>query len=280
MKSRLLLLLPLWVCGCRPGASGQQGTGAGQERLSAQGTTIAERFQPPPGYSRVRLVEGSYGYYLRNLPLKKHGSPVLYYNGSQKPNRGVYCGVVAMDIGRRDLQQCADAVMRLRAEYLYATREYDKIQFHFTNGFLAGYTQWRAGYRIAVSGNQVSWVKRSAPDSSYSTFRSYLEVVFSYAGTLSLSRELRQADYKSLAIGDVLIQGGSPGHAVVVVDVAENNRGGKLYLLAQSYMPAQEIQILCNPRNEDLSPWYEADTAEKVIETPEWRFTTDDLKRF
>ena len=47
----------------------------------------------------------------------------------------------------------------------------------------------------------------------------------------------------SMQIGDVLIQGGSPGHAVIVVDMAENPATGeKLYLLAQSYMPAQDIQ--------------------------------------
>ena len=51
-----------------------------------------------------------------------------------------------------------------------------------------------------------------------------------------------------MQIGDVLIQGGSPGHAVIVVDMAENPATGeKLYLLAQSYMPAQDIQSAGEP---------------------------------
>lgn len=79
--------------------------------------------------------------------------------------------------------------------------------------------------------------------------------------------------------GDVLIQGGSPGHAAIVVDLAVNAQGQKVFLLAQSYMPAQSIHILKNPVNPALSPWYEADNS-AVVQTPEWTFTTKDLKRF
>lgn len=44
-------------------------------------------------------------------------------------------------------------------------------------------------------------------------------------------------------------------------------------------MPAQSIHILKNPVNPALSPWYEADNS-AVVQTPEWTFTTKDLKRF
>jgi hypothetical protein len=107
-----------------------------------------------------------------------------------------------------------------------------------------------------------------------------MDVVFSYAGTLSLSRELMAVPINEMKIGDVLIQGGSPGHAVIVVDMATNRMGSKLYMLAQSYMPAQDIQILCNPANKDHSPWYELDAKTSSIITPEWEFTTKDFKRF
>jgi hypothetical protein len=42
--------------------------------------------------------------------------------------------------------------------------------------------------------------------------------------------------------GHVLIQGGSPGHAVLLVDAA----GERLYLPAQSTMPARDIHRLKN----------------------------------
>ena len=53
-----------------------------------------------------------------------------------------------------------------------------------------------------------------------------------------------------MQIGDVFIKGGFPGHAVVVLDMAENDRTGqRVFLLAQSYMPAQDIHIMKNPTN-------------------------------
>ena len=60
-----------------------------------------------------------------------------------------------------------------------------------------------------------------------------------------------------MRIGDVFIIGGSPGHAVIVVDMAVNpETHEKVFLLAQSYMPAQQIQLLKNNNDPDLSPWY------------------------
>lgn len=82
-----------------------------------------------------------------------------------------------------------------------------------------------------------------------------------------------------LAAGDVFVRGGFPGHAVMVMDVAENNNGRRIYLLAQSYMPAQDIHILKNPAAANVSPWY-AVTAEKIIQTPEFKFRRSELKRW
>ncbi len=77
----------------------------------------------------------------------------------------------------------------------------------------------------------------------------------------------------------MLIRGGFPGHAVIVMDVAVNDSGKKIYLLAQSYMPAQDIHVLKNPGNTDLSPWYEVNQ-ENFIITPEYTFTNNELKRW
>jgi hypothetical protein len=105
-------------------------------------------------------------------------------------------------------------------------------------------------------------------------------MVFSYAGTLSLSRELKKKSLNELQIGDVFIQGGSPGHAVIVVDVVKDKKTGKkLFMLAQSYMPAQDIHILKNPISNLESPWYSLNEGDELI-TPEWKFSPNSLYSF
>jgi hypothetical protein len=244
------------------------------------GRTIATRFTPPKGFERLKVDEFSFAYYLRNLPLKEHGSRVLYFDGREKSNNQVYDAVVNVPIGKKDLHQCADAVMHLRARYLYEQNRKEEIQFKFTNGFTASYAKWKEGNRIIVNGDNVQWKKTTNPTDSEQIFWKYLETVFSYAGTLSLSKELKTKEITNLEIRDVFIQGGSPGHAVIVVDMVHRKLDGKkMFLLAQSYMPAQEIQILKNPANPDLSPWYEADFSQ-LLYTPEWTFKREDLKGF
>lgn len=250
-----------------------------RDLIYPEGETIETRFRTPEGFSRITAPENSFAAYLRQLPLKPHGETVKHYDGSEKANR-IHAAVVNMEIGNRDLQQCADAVMRLRGEYLFAQKDYEKIHFNFTNGFRSEYAKWRAGYRVVIDGNKTSWVKKTEPSGSYADFRKFMDLVFAYAGTLSLSKELLKAETSDMRTGDVFIQGGSPGHAVIVVDMAKDEKTGeKIFMLAQSYMPAQETHILLNLNNKQLSPWYSLDFGSR-LETPEWTFTENDLKRF
>lgn len=248
--------------------------------ITSNGGTIEKRFPVPEGFDRIPVDSLSFGHFLRNLPLHPEGSVVRYYNGEKKENRDVYAAVVNLPIGKRDLHQCADAVMRLRADYLRSQHRPDEIQFQFTNGFNAMYSRWIKGERIQVSGNNCQWIKGGEKGDSDTEYWRYLEMVFNYAGTLSLSKELLPQTWNKMEIGDVLIKGGSPGHAVIVVDMAENkNTHEKIYMLAQSYMPAQEIQILLNPAKRSTSVWYTLSTQE-TIETPEWKFDKKQLKKF
>jgi len=247
--------------------------------INPEGKTIESRFLTPENFKRKESEANSFGNYLRKLPLKSHGSKVLFHNGIIKPSENVYDAVVDLKIGKKDLHQCADAVMRLRAEYLWNQNRFEEIHFNFTNGWQVDYSKWKEGFRVKVEGNKTTWVKRSEPSNSHDSFWKYLEIIFTYAGTLSLSKELKSVELSKIEIGDIFIQGGSPGHAVIVVDLAENNEGEKVFLLAQSYMPAQETQILKNPNNEDMSPWY-SEKNWNQLETPQWTFSKDDLKRF
>lgn len=230
----------------------------------------------PDNFLRLIAPDKSFGAYLQQYPLQADGYAVHYYNGTSKPN-SFHFAVLQQDIGNKNLQQCADALMRLRADYFYQQKSFDRIQFTFTNGTPALYTQWREGYRPTINENQVSWSKKTTYDSSYASYRSYLETVFMYCGTASLSKELKSIQASEVTIGDVLIQGGHPGHAMIVVDLCQDAKGNKKVMLAQSYMPAQEIHIVKNPANPS-SPWF--DLTSGNINTYEWNFTAQDWKRF
>lgn len=240
--------------------------------------TIATRFAPPSGFVRQPTQPNSWANYLQNFALLPHNTPVYYYNGAIKTNE-VHAAVLDIDIGKRDLQQCADAIMRLRAEHLYHTQQYDAIHFHFTNGFDAQYSKWRQGHKISVKGNKVSWYKARQQATSYKQFRQYLNMVFAYAGTLSLDKELQSRPLEAVQIGDVFIQGGSPGHAIIVVDMAIHPQTQeKMILLAQSYMPAQNIHILNNYNTSKHNPWYSINDINQTLHTPEWTFDATNLK--
>ncbi|NQT76548.1 MAG: DUF4846 domain-containing protein [Bacteroidetes bacterium] len=247
--------------------------------IQENGESIARRFMPPQGYHRIPLDSNSFGFYLRHLALKQAGSDVYFYNGRKKGNSHVAAAVVDMDIGEKDLQQCADAVIRLRAEYLRNAGRENEIVFNFTNGTPASWPEWKEGKRCFVNGNQVEWRMTAGYSNSYENFRSYLETVFMYAGSLSLENELHPAGLADITPGNVFIQGGSPGHAVIVVDVAENENGEIIFMLAQSYMPAQDIHVLVNLNNANISPWYRLKSGENLT-TPEWVFEPDRLKQF
>lgn len=227
--------------------------------INTNGNTILERYNTPKGTERENYNESDFGYFLQHLPLKPFGSRVLYHTGKEKINQNVYNAVIDLPIGTKDLHQCADATMRLRADYLYQQKRFNEIAFNFLSD---GQPRFYSDY---VNG-----------DYSESKYWEYLEHIFNYANTASLKNQLQTISHQNIKIGDILIQKGNPyGHAVMVVDLAKND-SVTYVLIAQSYMPAQELQILNNPNTTDGSPWYKVE--ERNINTPEWNFTSEDWK--
>lgn len=210
----------------------------------------------PKGYFRPALND-SFAAFLRNCPLKKDKT-VYLFNGEKKDNQSAQFAVLDISVPKVDLQQCADAVMRLRAEFLYSRQRFSEIIFKDNEGRV---------YQFTSPYNRKN-------------FDNYLLRVFGMCGTASLEKQLQKVNaLSSIKPGDVLIRGGFPGHAVIVMDIAENEEHEKLYLLAQSYMPAQDIHILQNPVNARLSPWY-AVNDDLVISTPEYSFNRNQLKKW
>lgn len=290
MKLHLILIgFSFLFSSCTTGVEGQEQTvlisepqQVPQVIIDVDGLTLQERFPTPEGFVRTDCQRESYAYFLRNIALKPAGTKVRYHDGAHKSPTGVYLAVIDFDLGKRDLQQCADAVMRLRAEYLYSRKKYQDIHFNFTNGMQVDYKEWAAGQRMVVKGNKTYWTPKTPENHSYKSFQSYLDLIYTYAGSSSLSKELKAVKVEDLQIGDVFIVGGFPGHAITVMDLAENEAGEKLFILSQSYMPAQDIQILLNPLSRKVTPWYSLNELKQthVLSTPEWQFTDEELMRF
>ena len=214
------------------------------------------RFKTPAGYVQQKVAVGSFSEWLQKLPLKPTGTHTKTYRGDIAQTDVYTAAVVDISVGTQDLQQCADAVMRLRGEYLYHQKKYNAISFNFVNGFKCDYVHYANGYRYKNS----KWALTAKRDYGYNTFLKYMTLVFSYAGTLSLEKELKPVQNVSdIRTGDVFIHGGAPGHCFIVMDVVENPQHKKQFLLAQSYMPAQNIQVLQNG-----SPWFSMDQPNNI----------------
>ena len=218
---------------------------------------VTTRFKAPEGYHHVAVMPGSFAAYLQSLPLKPPGTQTKTYKGDIARTDVYTAAVVDMSIGSQDLQQCADAVMRLRGEYLYQQKNYKAISFNFVSGFRCDYIHYAEGYRYRND----KWVLKAKKDYSYPAFMRYMELVFSYASTISLEKETKAvSNPNELKAGDIFIHGGSPGHCFIVMDVAENNHHQKQFLLAQSFIPAQNIQVL-----QYNSPWFSMEKRSDIL---------------
>jgi hypothetical protein len=219
----------------------------------------------PTGFERTVIQPGSFAAYLRNLPLRRNKT-VYFYNGQVKPNQSLHYAVIDMSTGNKDLQQCADAVMRLRAEYFFDKKMYDSIRFESGDHTV---------YKFSA------YLKHN-PTGLRQAFLKFMETVFINFGTYTLEQSLWPVtDFAAMQPGDVFVKGGAPGHAEIVVDMATDKlTGKKIYLLAEGYMPAQDIHIVLNPLNTAQGPWYENMAGAGKVVTASWVFEKKQLRRW
>ncbi|MDD3625994.1 MAG: DUF4846 domain-containing protein [bacterium] len=231
----------------------------------------------PNGYRRLEYSPSSFQGWLRGLPLKPEGTPIMLYNGEQKKIQYLHHAIIDIDIGNEDLQQCADIIMRLKAEYHYSREEYDNIHFTFLNGFHFEYSKWVEGNRLNKSLN--GWKKKEKHSNSYASFQEYLRQLYYFANTKSLDTEMIPLKTGELQPGDVFIQGIKEqfNHAVIILDVAENEQGEKVFIIARSNTPTQDFEILKTPNGK--SPWHRFLLGDE-FDTAQWTFKKTDLKRF
>jgi hypothetical protein len=212
------------------------------------------------------------------LPVKIEGSPVVSYDGEiiLAGDDRYLARVVDIDVGTRNLQQCADFAIRLDAEYRWSHGNRDEIWYCFTSGDTCRWWDWRRGMRPVVAGSFVTWMRVAQADTSYANFRQYLDKVFHYAGTLSLARDTQPVPRREAQGGDFFVDPGQPGHVVVIIDVCEHEVGERMFLMGQGFMPAMSFHIL---RRADGAIWFKGD--EYGVKTPFWNeFKWSQLRRF
>ncbi len=248
----------------------------GEAGVPAVVDRLEQRFTPPAGFERVPMPETSFGHWLRGLPLAAADAPVRTYRGDvlHDASDPRIAAVVALDIGKQDLQQCADAVMRLHAEWSWSRGE-KRVSYRAAAGMPLPFERWMRGERIRAKGASIAWVPGGAPADDRPAFRKYLDAVFAWANTVSLSKQARPVKPDDVRPGDFFVLPGNPGHTVIVLDVARS-KNERIALLGQSFMPAQSFHVL---RPNPGEKWFTLDP-EKTIPTPFWEpFPWSSLRR-
>lgn len=251
------------------------------EAEAAESVPLQAAFPVPSGWTRVPVASGSWAEWLRGLPIRQDRTEVLAYDGSEV-RYAPAAAVIRMDVGDRNLQQCADTALRLHAEYHWTNGTADDaVGYHYTSGDYLGWKEYRTGERLVVADGDVKRRHNGARRSGYVDFRGYLTRMFIYAGTRSLRLDSTPvAPEEELQAGDVFNRGGSPGHAVIVLDVAEREDGDRYALLGQGFMPAQELHVLRSDEAID-GVWFRLPDANETLETPSWEaFERSDAIRF
>ncbi|WP_298902291.1 DUF4846 domain-containing protein [uncultured Psychroserpens sp.] len=248
--------------------------------INKDSLTIKSRVNCPEGYKRVAYAKGSFEEYLRHYKLKPFGSKIINYDDTAYFWQGGHVGILEIPVPQNGLQQCADALIRIRSEYLWKNNRKDEIGFNFTSGHYCSWKKYAEGYRPKINGSKVTFSKTASPNDTEANFYKYLNLIYTYSGTLSLFNELSEIeDVSQLKIGDMLIKGGTPGHIVMICDEVINEKGEKRFLLFQGNTPAQSVHLVKNLEDATLSPWYQLEK-DAVIPVSNYTFSSSKFVRF
>jgi hypothetical protein len=206
-----------------------------------QAETIKEVYVPPAGAQRIQ--GDAFANWLQALPLKDEDAAIRTYSGRRVSHNG---RPVDFPLVRGDLQQCADSAIRLRAEWIRASGgDLTSLSYFATSGDPLPWSRYKGGEQPFVRSDRIAW---RPVDPATQSWEGWLQAVFTWAGTRSL------AAYETLPVtgepkpGHLLVSPGSPGHAVVILDVAKGLHGEGIFLLiGEGFMPAQDFHVEHGP---------------------------------
>lgn len=241
--------------------------------------TVESRFKPPPGYTRLSVEPGSFAAWLRSLPLTPTDTAVTRFDGSvsRAGDDEYVAGVLAVDVGGSDLQQSADALIRLHAEWLWANGAKDEISYPGGPKLTMPLARWEKGQRVVSEGANVYWALQAKPATAeYADFRQFLDNVFTWANSASLARRAVRVEASALVPGDFFLQTKPPAHVAIVLDVATKPNGDRVALLAQALSPAESLHVLRPGR---ATAWFSLRPERDVLTPHSAPFAWDDLRR-
>ncbi len=199
---------------------------------------------PPEGFQRTNNASGSYGDYLRSLPIRSDNKIALW-TGAHLPNN-TYSTLAVLDLPllfNENLEQCADFSMRLWGDYLKQSKKLNELALY------------------DFYGNKKPFSK------SGRSYLGYLRWHMAYSNSYSIKLGAKPVRLLSdLQAGDMFVQNQGNegiGHVSVVIDQAENEFGHKLYLVGYSFMPAQQFHIEKASEEHGIDGWFTADGYER-----------------
>ncbi len=214
--------------------------------------------------------------FMRSLPVKEDGAKTMYYTTSPKENQDAHCAVLDLYLDGNNLQQFASSIMRLYAEYFWTNRDYGSMKFMMVNGFTLDFDKWANGERASFNNNAVQWTAGSEAADDYNALNEYLAMYFAYSDRNALLKSSDKKKIEDIAVGDYFINTDS-GALAMVVDVAEDGKGDKCFLLAAGGNPGQDIEVLNNDAHKNGDPWYYLSEIKDEVKTPEFSFKSRSL---
>lgn len=209
--------------------------------------SLESTFAVPDGYQRVAAETHSYASYLRNLQVLPDSARVLNFKGD--PVSFWPDDVRVLDIAflfPEDLEQCADMGLRLYSEHMWSQGRADELTFPLQNGQRISWAEWKQGRRLQLNETGTRHIhKVVAADDSRNSFNEFLRYLFYWTGSAGMKSGLKKVDESELRPGDMIIQneGGGMGHLSIILDMAQNTSGEKLYLIGNGWTPAQSFFI-------------------------------------
>jgi len=241
--------------------------------------TIEKAFSVPAGYKRTGVKQNSFAAYIRNLPVLKDSIDVLDFRKRiwKKSEDSTLAAVVPVNILGQRLWQCMDILIRFHIDYLFKNRS-AWINYPLPDGTMLSWYEWKDGIRPVFRGMHFSKLLKAKKDDSHSNFNKYLNTIFEYSGTQSFWHYYPDIDLKDIQPADFIVKKGRNGHAVLIVDIAENQSGEKVALIGQGDTPACQFYLL---KQSDGNPWFPIDPKSAAPALPiKKKMQWEGLRRF